>query len=344
MPNPIIDIAFQQKRELAANQSQLTNNLTRAYSTVLNNLQRNIEDLQNQILAETRNGTQEISQFKLFRLTRYQSLQTQITEQLQRYGNYVDLETRTSIPNYLTLGTEHSFILVRDQFNSSQGQRAITTAWDKLNIDQIETALSFLSGESPFSNNLSNSLGESVADAVEQAIVRAVIIGKNPRNVASEINRTLGLGLSYSLNTARTAQIYAYRTATSLNYRNNSNIVGNWTWLSARDMRTCTSCLANHGRAFELDAILNDHHQGRCTQLPNIKDSEKYGLTPTAIESGEEWFNTLSASQQTEIMGPEKLQAYRNNLFQFIEQSTPYENSTYGTMLRETTLRELLNE
>ena len=343
MPNPIIQIAQRQRTQLDNLQTQLVNQLTTAYVQSISSLQPQIDSLQSEILRLTSNET-ELSSYKLFRLARYQSLQTQIIEQLQKYGNFADLTVTSQVPELVTLAGNNSLILVRDQSNSSLYRKAIVSAWDKLNPEQIETALVFLAQDSPFHQNLTSNLGEGIANRIENAIVQAVIVGKNPRVLGRQINRELGLGLAWSLNSARTAQIYSYRTATHFNYNNNSNIVGSWTWLSALDRRTCSSCLSKHGSTFPLEQILNDHHQGRCTAIPNVINAERYGIEPTVLETGENWFNQQPRNIQEEIFGPSKLAAYLNNEFQFSELSTPYENNIYGTMLRETTLRELLNE
>lgn len=341
MPNPIVDIAQQQKQQIQQREQQLTNTLTSAYVQVLARLDNSIEALNQEILRLTQNN-ETISSSKLFRLSRYVSLQTQIYEELQKFIGFSDLTIRSSIPELVTTANNDSFILVREQFNSLAGRKALTSAWDFLNVDQIEQAVSLLTNQSPFNIEYSSTLGEGIADRIEQQIIQSVIIGNNPRTTARLIRQELGLALSRTLNTARTAQIYSYRTAAHLNYRNNSDIVGSWTWFAALDPRTCASCWAKHGSNYPLDQILNDHHQGRCVAIPNIKDGERYGLQPLEIEDGETVFNRLTETQQLEILGETKLDLYRRNQFRFADLSHPYENNIYGTMVREATIGELL--
>ena len=151
----------------------------------------------------------------------------------------------------------------------------------------------------------------------------------------------LNTGLFRALNTARTAQIYSYRTATHFNYQNNSNIISSWIWYSALDRRTCASCWAKHGTKSPLTSILNDHHLGRCTAIPIITNGEQYGLEPLDIQQGEALFNNLNNSEQLEILGSTKLEMYQNREFQFSELSHDYENNIWGTMVRESTISEL---
>lgn len=342
MPNPIISIARQQKDELANRNQQLTATLTRAYLASLQSLDTQIESLNVEILRLTQNG-ETISSSKLFHLSRYTSLQKQIIEEVQRLTSFADLTVRSEIPDLVTLGVNDSFILVRDQFQSLQGRQALVTAWDNLNIDQIEAANSLLTNNSPFNSEYSNALGESVADRIEQELIKAVVIGNNPRLTAQIIRQELGLSLARTLNTARTAQIYSYRTATHFNYQNNADIVKSWIWYSSLDPRTCTSCWAKHGTEYSLNYMLNDHHQGRCTAIPQIRNAEKYGLRNLDVEDGETIFNRLSNTQQIEIMGPTRLEHYRRNDFNFSDMSRPYENNIYGTMVRESTIGELLH-
>ena len=85
MPNPIVEVADQQKEQLRQRNEQLTNSLTRAYIEVLNDLDSAIQALNQEILNQ-----ENLSSSKLFRLTRYTSLQTQIIEQLQRFAGFAD--------------------------------------------------------------------------------------------------------------------------------------------------------------------------------------------------------------------------------------------------------------
>ena len=339
MPNPIVEVADQQKEQLRQRNEQLTNSLTRAYIEVLNDLDSAIQALNQEILNQ-----ENLSSSKLFRLARYTSLQTQIIEQLQRFAGFADLTIRSEIPEILTIANQDSFALVREQFQSIQGRRAITSAWDFMNQEQIEQTLALLTNNSPFNLEYTSSLGETVADRIEQELIKAVVVGQNPRETARVIHAQLGLSLARILNTARTAQIYSYRTAAHLNYRNNSDVVKSWVWYSARDLRTCPSCWAKHGSVYPVNQILNDHHQGRCIPIPQIRDAEKYGLEDLDIERGDVLFSRLPANQQQEILGPTKFELYQRNAFRFEDLSRDYENTIYGTMVRESTVQELINE
>jgi hypothetical protein len=146
------------------------------------------------------------------------------------------------------------------------------------------------------------------------------------------------------LNTVSTTQLYAYREATRANYIANSEIVGSWKWYAALDGRTCLSCVNKHGREFEANQSLNDHHQGRCTQIPIIKDYQKFGLEPLQIETGENWFNQLPNSQKIERMGEARYRAFLAGEFRFSELSQPYQNDIYGEMIKEASLVGLLGQ
>jgi hypothetical protein len=140
------------------------------------------------------------------------------------------------------------------------------------------------------------------------------------------------------MTTVRTAQLWTYRESTRLNYINNSNVVDGWIWFAQLDGRVCLSCANQHGRQYPLTSVLNDHHNGRCAQLPSIPEF------PVQVDRGETWFNNLAENEQRSRMGNAMYEAYQNNEFRFEDLSKTYESNVYGEMLQQNSLRGMIGD
>ena len=108
------------------------------------------------------------------------------------------------------------------------------------------------------------------------------------------------------------------------------------------------SCVAQHGKEFNYDETLNDHHNGRCVPVPKTISYRDLGLDlpdPVApFETGEQWFNHQPEAIQRQMMGVGKYEAWRDNKFDFADLSSKYDDAVYGELLRETTLKGLVRD
>jgi hypothetical protein len=220
--------------------------------------------------------------------------------------------------------------------------------WQSLNPEAVNSLLGFLADDSPLMTGLREKLGPAVADQVGQKLFEGIALGYNPRKVAAIIQKELGQGLTWTLRTARTAQLYAYREATRASYLANPEIVKGWEWRSARDNRTCMSCLSLDGTHHKPDERLADHHNGRCSLLPDTVTYRDLGLKvaeppPVVGDTGEAWFRGQSEAQQRAQMGPGKHDAWKAGKFKFGDLSSLADpDPVYGRMRVETPLKDLL--
>lgn len=173
-------------------------------------------------------------------------------------------------------------------------------------------------------------------------MIDGIVMGRGPATTAAAIRGELGQGLTWVLNTARTAQVYSYRQATTASYIANSDIVEGWKWWAALDARVCMSCVAKHGSRHKVDEPLNDHHSGRCVALPIVSLPNGAGDIPDT--TGEQWFNGLQTSQQVDLMGPAMHRAWKANEFSIQDLIEPYQDPVYGEMLRAASLKGVLGE
>lgn len=187
-------------------------------------------------------------------------------------------------------------------------------------------------------------MGRLATQNFQDKLLEGVSLGYGSKKINSLINQTLSEPLTWSINTVRTTQNYAYRETTRANYVNNSEIVGGWKWYAALDGRVCLSCVNQHGRDFPTNARLNYYHQGRCTQIPLIDKPERFGLKSPEVELGEQWFNNLPKSHQINRMGIDCHTAYRAGKFKFTDLSEVYQNDSFGEMLKEASLKSILGK
>jgi hypothetical protein len=130
-------------------------------------------------------------------------------------------------------------------------------------------------------------------------VLAGVAQGYGPRRIATVLEQALGMPYAWAETMTRTVQVYSYRTATHAAYAANPQVISGWMWQSARDTRTCLSCLAMDGSVHGLDEVLNDHHRGRCAPVPIVRGT-------TWVESyvpSREWFDQQPTDVQAGMMG-----------------------------------------
>ncbi len=339
MPDHPVLAAAQQFRVAAlARERQAASRLVQTYGRAYAKMGDSIKALEHQII-----GLDDPNRTDVTRLASVRSLRRQVEAEITRFAAYADTEISRGATEAIAAGLKDSRAMAAASMgNSGPGQRALITAWDMLPTESVETMLGFLSDDSPLHTALTKRLGPAVAQRMSDALVDGIVLGMNPRKVAEIVRRELGVGLSWALTTARTAQLYAYREATRANYMANSHIVSGWTWLSALDRRTCMSCINQHGSVHPVSESLNDHHNGRCVAIPNVRQAAALGLPRPEIEPGEQWFRRQSEPMQRQMMGPGMFDAWLAGKVAFGDLSQPYNDPVYGEMLREASLKGLL--
>lgn len=333
--HPVLVAADRYRQELLQLEDQAVGRLVQAYSTAYQRIGAQIEAMEQALPGEP------MSRGRALRHAQLQSLREQIATQLSVYGATADNELTQLARQGAVLGINHSTGMVEAHFSSTEVRQALRAGFNQLAPEQIETLLGFLDDNSPLREGLTIQLGTDVTDRVVEAMVDGMIRGMNPRTTAAIVRREFGLGLHWSVNTVRTANLWAYREATRANYIANSNIVSGWTWYATLDNRVCFACLSKHGTRHPLTATLNGHHQCRCAMIPDVPMAKNLGINLPEIESGEDWFNRQSTTTQRAIMGPGMLAAYNDGAVKFDQAPSNYEHPAYGTMMRTATMKEL---
>jgi SPP1 gp7 family putative phage head morphogenesis protein len=200
--------------------------------------------------------------------------------------------------------------------------------------DALEVVTRFLQPDTVLYDRIGMWAGNA-REGVIQSIIEGVGLGKNPRTIASEITAAFGSSLTDAVRTTRTSQLWAARESTRLNYI--ANGITGWIWMAELDDVTCGACAAMHGTEHTMDEQLDGHYNCRCAMIP-IQAGD------AITQTGEDFFNNLSEEEQDKMLGQGKAQALRDGQFAFSDLAQRTENDTYGHMMTETPLKDLVNE
>lgn len=161
--------------------------------------------------------------------------------------------------------------------------------------------------------------------------------GLGPVEIAQRMEQWYNVPFSWAENHLRTVQIYSYRKAQHETARQNEAVLIGWIWSAALDVRTCMSCVSQHGTFHELSEDLNDHHRGRCGPEWVTRGSTWH----LEIEQGPDWFARQDATMQREMMGPGLFEAYRAGRFDWDQVSQHYHDDIFGDMIRQASNRSM---
>lgn len=176
-------------------------------------------------------------------------------------------------------------------------------------------------------------LSQEAVTAMTRALRLGISGGLNPREVArrmvGDVEGIFNGGITRALVIARTEMLDAHRAAARAVDLANRGLLAGWQWHAKLDSRTCPSCIAQHGSLHDIDEPGPlDHHQGRCTRLPETKTWRELGFDiaePRGLdfESGPEWFGRQPEEVQRDILGPKRYEAWRAGGYPFSEWSKP---------------------
>lgn len=324
-PQPnVVTLATDYRAALGRLELAAARRLVSAYGAIAGRLDDLIAALTEQIGA-----MEEPTRAAVLRIDRYRRLLSQIESELSKFSGAAEIEMVQTARAAIALAGQHALGLVE-----AYGVRA---NWNRLNAAAVETLLGFLKPDGPLFARLAE-LAPRTAALVGEKLLEGVALGRGPRQLAAEITKSLGVGLTDSLRMTRTVVNYSYRESTRANYAANSDVVSQWQWFAELDSDVCLACAAEHGNIYPLDTIQNSHHNCRCTMLPVIQGES------AAIQSGEAWFNSLPESQQRDMMGPGRYEAWQAGKFEFSQLVRERDDDVYGPMKSETPLKELVGE
>ena len=270
MTDTVIELADKFKTALSRNDLAAQRRLITAYKGLWATIREKVDTL---ILAIQ--ATEEITPAQMQRLKYYGALLDGIREELTRYSAYSQVEMSTAAREAIRLGEGNARILTA----ASLGDTAIASQLNRINPVAIEKLLGFLTPGGELYKRLGG-LPNYTADQVANAIIEGVGLGKNPAAIAKAITKAMGMALTDSMRTVRTAQLWAYREANRASYLANDDVVQGWIWY-ADIAKACPACLAMHGTVHGNNETLDDHYNGGCL----VPETLVSGITPDAVVS-----------------------------------------------------------
>lgn len=308
MPD-IYDLADQFRDRLLRHEREAASQMVRRYAAVYRRIQDEVATILDELDADLEAG-QAPSVAQLLQLQRLQQLQVQIRREVGEFAAWAEEQIQVGQTWAVDAAAADAERLMRAALGRMPP--GVVVSFNRLNRAAAARIIAAMQDESPLARLL-DSLGARAAERVKQELVNAVSLGWGARRTAQAIREASGETLSRALRIARTETLRAYREGTRETYKANSEIVGQWEWRSARQVRTCAACWAMDGRRFPLDVPMSEHPNGRCMQLPVI-DREALGLPPgtsrRSSETGAQAFEKLSEADKRRILGP-KYEAYR---------------------------------
>lgn len=265
---------------------------------------------------------------QLYRMDRYQALVMQVREQMRLYERWAE--------GQITAAQRQAIEMGRETATESLAAMGVDMTWNRLPVRAAEIMVGLAGDGAPlFSLLQQRALWPDAVEGLTQALLKGMALGWGPRKTAARMADGLAEGMNKALTIARTETMRAYRMATVESYRE-SNVISGFRRLAAKDGRTCMACLMSDGETFDLADDLTDHPNGRCQAVPILAGQE-----PPQWQTGREWFETLPAERQRDMMGGAHYDAWKRDGWDLSELRRTAHSDTWGDSPRVATLAEL---
>ena len=324
------------KQALLLREEAQMQEMARRWMQVENALEAQISALA-QEMAELQEAGKSVSDGKLFRMARYQTLLGQTQEEVKKYISYTERLVSEGQAELASRGIEDAATNIRMSYEDGIG-----VYFDRLPVEAVENMVGLAGDGKPLGRLLKQRMAvEAGADGLEtwnrltQTLINGTAQGWNPRKTARRMKDDLAGGLQKALTIARSEQLRVYREATRQQYIR-SGVVEGYKRLCAHDSRVCAACLALDGEFSTLDVPMFDHPQGRCTTIAVVQGApEKTWL------AGEDWLKTQPEEVQRSILGQARFEAWKAGKIDFRKLATKTHDATWGMGLKVTPIQEL---
>lgn len=321
------------RRRIVQDYEPVAGRLLQAYERVVPRLQQAAGEFDTQLRLLAQDGARITAQ-EVRDLSTYQRLLLRVESEMTDFSALLKNEAAGLSDRAIQLGTDAAL----DMASNSAGRLAplIEGAWNRPDPGALQRLIGYVDSDAMQSRFAA--FGENAAANLGDVILASVAQGKGARAIASMMSGWYGVPLAWANNTARTVQIYSYRTSNHATYAANGDILSGWMWsASIGDPRTCLSCISQHGKVFPLSQTLNDHFSGRCSPIPLVR-----GVTwPNSVQTGVEWFESQPESVQQAQMGQEMWNAWNAGEVAWEDFSRPMQHDVFGEMWVTASLKSL---
>ena len=301
------------KAALLRNERVAASDMVRAYGGIWQRVKPQLDGLLKSIDEAERRG-EEVKPSDVARSERLRQLLAQIEQEVGQYAQYADASIRRQQSAAIEAAGQHAEDLTRAAIGDAPTDEArLSLRWNRLPREAMVELVGQLHNGAPL-DLLLGELGPEASQRVKDALLEGLAMGRNPRVIARDVRRSMGMPLTRSLRISRTETLRAHRLSVLANYQANSDVVKGWRWSASHSSRTCLACLAMDGKVFPLDKPPPMHVSCRCSVIPVPVSWRDLGVDapePDLGETGAEWFAKQPASVQREMMGDEAYKAYK---------------------------------
>lgn len=306
-PN-VYEVADAFRRALLAGERDMVRQLEGAWTVALARIQRRLDHV-TRLIESTQAAGGDVSPAWLYRQERFKTLIATIRVELAQVSGKASIVAERQA-ELAALGVTHGIELM--------AASGIVGDFLRSDPEAFKEIVALLSDASPVTR-LFQEFGPEAVSWARRAFAEGLAEGSNPRKIARKLREQIDLTKRRSETIARTETLRAYRTAHQRVYEENRDVVTGVIVSSSRDSRTCPLCLAQDGKILAHAEQFATHPMCRCALLPFVQ-----GYTPDR-GTGEDWLRKQPAAHQRFLLGPSRLELWKNGDFtlpQFITYTT----------------------
>jgi SPP1 gp7 family putative phage head morphogenesis protein len=308
-----------QRKALLAKDGAMLQMMADRWGGVQRALAGNFELLAQDIMAA---GIKSTQPWRITELGRYQTLMTQVKEQIALYSSSVSRD----IAGYQSQFTQLGLFDTGQVFDV-----AGMTQFNRLPVNAVNTMIGLAQDGSPLQKILSATHIDAV-DGIMKELINGIALGLNPKEMARRMANGAAGSLNRMMTIARTEALRSYRDATFQQYA--ATGVQQWQRVEAKDSRTCPGCLALDGRLYPMNRKPFDHPRGRMTLIPVLKGLDKR-------PSAESWFYSQPIDKQKAQLGAARWDGLTKGLFNWGDMAKVTNDPVWGDSVTVRSLTEL---
>jgi SPP1 gp7 family putative phage head morphogenesis protein len=310
------------RRQVLKREAQASSRLVQAYGTVYSSLSSELEAVTKQIIELQKSG-ETITENLIYQRTRLLNLLELVEDQIADFSRTAEASVTLTQAYAVEAAQFHASQLILTAMGPLPDGRGIPTNFTRFNPAAVEKLIGRSSNGSPLrelfaSLSIDPKTGVSMPDKVQDLYVKGIVRGAHPTQMARELRDEFGVPLTRAQTISRTEVLNTYRETNREYFAQNTDVVERWRWQAAFQSRTCAMCLAMDGREFDTKVPMGSHPNCRCVLVPVSKSWAELGFgddipdtRPAAGETGEQWFAKQPEAVQLAILGPGKLERYK---------------------------------
>lgn len=344
-PSDVQRAAERYKAALLRNERAAASDMVRMYGGIWRRTKPQLDALL-QSIEEARQRGEQVQPAAVAKSERLRQLLAQVEDEVGRYADTADASIRRQQADAIEAAAQHAEALTRAAMGDAPSDEArLAMRWNKLPREAMVEMMGSLSDGAPL-EALLGELGPDAAQRVKDALLEGLAMGRNPRVIARDVRRGMGMPLTRSLRIARTEVLQSYRRAFLRNLQQNDDVVTGWRWSASKSPRTCLNCLSRDGKVYPLDKPMPAHPNCRCSMEPLTKTWRELGVDvdePVVNrESGAEWFERQPEAVKREMMGDRAYGLYRAGKLTLEDFEGMRHSRTWGEQSYERTVSEIL--